>query len=262
MANLSFRSAARTANLTFSATSLAATAPSGVTENDAVLAFVYDYAVSPGTPATVTAVPSGFVQVGSDQVISLSTVNARVTVWTKLAGGSEPATYTFEFSGAAGIQIIMAAYDNPPTSGAIGQAFGTITVASGTTATGSGVTTDKTHQKLLYVSGNGVASTSTAPSGMTERYDANNNTIADEDRATAGATGDRSGTWSASGEHATFLLALYSEDSATPSTGATGRLAFVVSITPRPRTVVVQERPRTVTVLARPRTVSVRPRGE
>src|SRR5690606_35029591 len=149
MANAAYRSTAITNDFSFAQTSAVGNRPTGTTANDGLIAITVTYAIAPAAAPTVTA-PSGWTQIGTADTVSLSggAFNVRAQFWQKLAGGSEPSTYTWSMSAAGGWQVEIVAVDNVKTAGFV-QGRTAINVGTGTAVQATGLTTDQTNQYLL-----------------------------------------------------------------------------------------------------------------
>jgi hypothetical protein len=134
--------------------------PTGVTSGDALLAAV---AVR-GAP-TITP-PAGWTLVR--QEANASTM--RQAIFVHVAGGSEPATYTFTFSSAQSSAGGIAAYSGVDPTNPVDAHGGQLNAAS-TSITAPSITTTGPDRMLVGFFGLPALSSMTAPSGMTERYD-------------------------------------------------------------------------------------------
>lgn len=146
--------ASNVANSSTSTTSLAITKPSGTASGDILVAgLVVGRNVPSWSP------PSGFTQLGSDM---FGAGNFAGAVWLKVAGGSEPASYSFGFSsaGAAGFVAAYSGGDSTIISDALDQ--------SGATNGPFGVHYDDAMHVVVWAS-DGVTPAFDPPSGMTER---------------------------------------------------------------------------------------------
>lgn len=146
--------------------------PTGTTSGDVMVAF---HSCDFGTLAAMTG-PAGWTLLDS---FDTGSNNVHYKLWTKTAGGSEAATYDFaQGSGADGVVIIIT-LRGVDEAGAV---LGTTTSAaqSGTTFTAPSVTgtwpTDSVLLSFCMNEPNNVASTYTAPSGMTESGDGQSTT--------------------------------------------------------------------------------------
>lgn len=130
-------------------------------------------------------------------------------VFTKTAGASEPASYTFTSTSQTNTAAILVAYRADLSTVGI-NVLGALTTntsnnVSPITVTAAGVTTTVPNTRLLWFAGanpnaSGIISGFTAPSGMTERAETSavvgwsRVVLADQEIAAAGATGDKSGS--------------------------------------------------------------------
>ena len=179
--------------------------PAGVVAGDALVAAIG----ARGNP-TITA-PAGWSLVRLD--ISGSTV--RQAIFVHVAGGSEPASYTFGLSSAQSAAGGIVAYSGVDATAPI-DAHGGQANLSSNTMTAPSITTTGSGRMLLAFYATANATAQTAPSGMTERYDdavtssRYKVTAAGDDQllAAAGATGSRDATSDKSGINIGQLVAL------------------------------------------------------
>jgi len=131
----------------------------------------------------------------------------------RVAGSAEPASYTWTLTGAvangAGIARYVGVNPSQPIDGAPAMASG----ASSTAATLPSVTTSGPNAMLIGCVGINSGATSVtiaSPSGMTQAWDiaGKRHEVADQLVASAGPTGGRTWTLSASREWAGWLVAL------------------------------------------------------
>jgi len=180
--------------------------PTGVVENDVLIAWV----VWDTTP-TITA--SGWTQITGSP---LSNSDQRGAFWYKVAGGSEPSTYTFSgtsFDRAGGIIAFSGVDTSTPV-----EAQGSQTNSSTSSVTAPTITTSTDGAMLVFAgmmdSSAGSTVSATVPGGMTERVDVPVTSgwswayMATEIKATAGSTGTRVATASRSDDNGGFLIAL------------------------------------------------------
>jgi hypothetical protein len=188
--------------------------PTGTLAGDVMVAIV---AVAPHS--TTIAAPAGWTQVTSTANPSGSPTSMRVVSYFRVAGSSEPAGYTWTFSGTIGGAVGgMLSFSGVDTGVPIDQ--------SGQNATGSGfshnaasITT--TADNAMLVSAHAFTSSTsdfTPPAGMTEVVDATSLArpnalgvgmeVNIEQRGLAGATGNRMATANATGIDAGYGGAL------------------------------------------------------
>jgi hypothetical protein len=170
-----YRSASSATNTPI--TGLTIAKPTGTTTNDVLLASL----TLRGAAITITP-PAGWTQVRTDA--NGSTVNQ--TIYRKVAGGSEPASYAFTFSVPVSAAVGgMVAYSGVDTTNPV-DVHGGQTNASSTSVTAPSVTTTVADAMLVGFFGTGNDTSFTTPSGMTERFD----TDADGSSQVAGAADD------------------------------------------------------------------------
>lgn len=211
--------------------SVTITKPAGVTTNDVLLAMVTVRSLP-----TITA-PSGWTLVRSD----VSGTALLQSVYVKVAGASEPASYTWTFdvpvSAAAGG---ISAYSGVDTTTPVNVSGGQANAAS-TTVTAPSVTTTVANARLVGLFGTTNNATFTPPSGMTERFDvamdgAGSDVAgegADVNQAAAGASGTKAATASLNAVNIGQLVALKPSGTiafrAASSGGAVPTLALTVT---------------------------------
>lgn len=179
--------------------------PAGLTTNDVLLAAVIVH----GTP-TITP-PTGWTLIRSD----VNGTDLKQAVYWHLAGGSEPSTYTFSFSVPVSATVAgIAAYSGVNTTTPIDVSAGQAN-ASSSSITAPSVTTTVANTMIVGIFGLDNDATFTPPSGMTERWDVDvqgtsdgGSEAADVAKATAGATGTKVATASASAVSIGQLVAL------------------------------------------------------
>ena len=165
--------------------------PAGVVTNDVLVAGI----TVRGAP-TITA-PSGWTLVRSD----LSGTIIKQEVYRKVAGASEPASYTWTFAlPVDGVVGAIAAYSGVNTTTPIDVSGGQ-TNASSTSVTAPSITTTVANTMLVGFFGTADDATFTAPGSMTERSDVLVDTTfdvsaesADATQAPAGASGTKVAT--------------------------------------------------------------------
>jgi hypothetical protein len=156
--------------------------PSGTVEGDLLIGVFYSYA---GTGLMVA--PSGWTTI-DQQTVTANSFSHNATIAYKIAGASEPATYTFSTSGSGEFFCAeLACY-----SGATGVDVWNTTEGSSPTRTNAGITTANNYSKVFMASV-GVYNPPlvSAPSGFTQRAVDPDAVVYlwDKDFNTAGATG-------------------------------------------------------------------------
>jgi Bacterial Ig domain len=178
------------------------TRPSGVAAGDLLLATLEIDA----EPATVTG-PAGWTKL-QDVIGAPGTAMAYHTqVWWKVAGASEPASYTWTIGGTPWVDIGVLAYQNVNTASPID-----VSAArdSGTTATPvtDSVTTTGPNELVVALFVNFNSGSWTAGSGMTRRYNFDSNVAQDVLQASAGPTGTKTATNTSSGPTTAAIVVL------------------------------------------------------
>jgi hypothetical protein len=176
--------------------------PAGVAAGDLLLATMEVDA----DPATVTG-PAGWTRL-MDTVGGGGTSMAYHTqVWWKLAGASEPASYTWTVSGAPWIDIGLLAYRNVNQANPF-DVFSGRDAGTTRTPTTDSVTTTGVNELVVALFVNFESGSWTAGSGMTRRYNFDSNVAQDAVQATAGPTGAKTATNSTSGPTTAQIVAL------------------------------------------------------
>lgn len=176
--------------------------PSGTVSGDVLYAWILVYDNNSATPSS-----TGWTQIAGPTRTTGNIIGA--SLFRKVAGGSEPANYTWSWSGnnyADGIIVRVASADTTtPEDGSATSNSGN----SGTTRTGTGLTTSAADRLLLlFTAGYGGAPNST-PTGMTEVLIQDGvNGVWRQDIASAGATGDKSHTQNASDSWVAHMVAV------------------------------------------------------
>lgn len=205
-------------------TTLTCNKPTGTVSGDVLVAIIgYYLPTAPITP------PSGWTLGGSNA----NGNNAGIWYY-KVAGGSEPATYAWTFTGSDESHVVIAAYSGIDNVSPIdvqsevnGNGDGGITVP-GITMSGAGTLVFLAGSNAGYV----VGVPCTPPSGMTERAEVKGASygdayLADQEIAAAGATGNKTMTATSgtnAGSHAAFLVGLKAASGGGGSTAKARRI--------------------------------------
>ncbi|MFQ5831715.1 MAG: hypothetical protein ACE5H4_03340 [Candidatus Thorarchaeota archaeon] len=189
-------------------TSVIINKPSGTIQNDVMVCTVL---TTGGTGVTFTLTGWTIIQ-RHDSGTTLAQAQ-----YYKVAGASEPATYTISFSPqVVGAAVGIATYIGVDTTTPIDAYSGQVNAAS-TSVTAPSITTTSANAMLVGGFGTFVQTTITPATGMTERYDIVGgiggddqitDEVADEVKATAGATGTRVATAGLSAVSIGQLIAL------------------------------------------------------
>jgi hypothetical protein len=238
---IAFRSEAHTSYLA-SQTNTTVTKPAGVVDGD-IMVMTLAVASSVLTDIEVADItpPAGWTTIGTSTVQTQSGggFHGRLSVWWKRAS-SEGSSYAFTHS-TMNSQLMIAAYSGCLASGSPVDVFSQNNAITGN-ATGTGVTTTVANTKLIWTGHNWDASgTLTPPTGMTERLDSLVY-YADQDIASAGATGNRTQTQASSAVWQAYLIALkpagvtaYTLAAAAGTYALTGFAATLTLATPNKR---------------------------
>lgn len=204
--------------------SLTINKPSGVVADDVqILNFYMEHGT--GADFNTVSVSGGAAWTQVHQTFQSGPGGAgRYSQWTFIqrAGGSEPASYSITWTGSGSFwrTAILAAFSGVDTTTAqdataTEQASG----SSSTSATAPGLTTVTNDAMLVYCETDFDGRTVTPPSGMTEPAsgDFGNCAIAYVVQASAGASGNKTGTLSAASWNTAQLLALRPAGGAAPT---------------------------------------------
>jgi hypothetical protein len=178
------------------------TKPAGVAAGDLLLATMEIDA----DPTTVTG-PAGWTKL-LDTVGAPGTSMAYHTqVWWKLAGASEPASYSWTVSGTPWVDIGLLAYRNVNQTNPF-DVFSGRDAGTTRTPTTDSVTTTGANELVVALFVNFNSGTYSPGSGMTERYDFDSNEAEDVVQAAAGPTGAKTTTNSSSGPMTADIVVL------------------------------------------------------
>lgn len=174
-------------------TSLVCDKPTGTTTDDVLLAFVNTY----DNPSSDVTPPSGWTEITAGN-IEVSNLVARTFI--KVAGGSEPSTYTFTLNNMDVGVIVIGAWSGCNTT-TPQDATATGASGTGTNRTATGVTTATANAVIVVGSAGHTQALSAGFSGMTERLTwapfTGSSVIFDQAIAAPGATGNKAATSSA-----------------------------------------------------------------
>lgn len=218
-----------------SAASVTVNKPTGVVEGDVMIVNIVQNETDHDNGSLVAPTLSGWTLVTDGLIRSDGTGNGNNAwygaVLYKVAGASEPSTYTFTMDSKADMCIAgIVAFDNVDVNngfdadGTLGGPFdvdpGTLTLSNATTANATTLTTVSANAAILMLaqSNNDITYSSwraTTPSSLTEVLDVNTTSQDDATigaawalRSTAGSTGTGNVTVSASQRNGAILLAL------------------------------------------------------
>ena len=189
--SIAYRTGSSAVNPT--ATSLVIPAPTGQVAGDVMLAVVS----ARGNPTFVA--PAGWTLIRQD----ISGFVMRQAIWYKVVTASEPASYTWTWSGAQAAAGGIAEYSGVSTTNPVDVHGGAISPDSTKkTVTAPSVTTTVAGDMIVGFFGAAQNTSVTPPSGMTERFDVCSNAgtypdvieLSDATQSSAGATGDRIAT--------------------------------------------------------------------
>jgi len=176
--------------------------PAGVVAGDLLLATLE----VDEDPAPVSG-PAGWTLL-LDTVAAQGTGSAyHAQVWYRVAGASEPSSYTWTVSGSPWVDVGVLAYSNVNQASPIDVSSGRYVGVTASPSTDA-VTTTGTNEMLVALFINYNSGTWTAGSGMTQRYNFDSNEAQDALQASAGSTGARTATNSTSGPTTAQIVVL------------------------------------------------------
>jgi hypothetical protein len=143
-------------------TSIVATRPAGVLAGDVLLA-----SIDTRGSSTVSA-PAGWTLIRMD----INASSLRKSTYVRVAGGAEPATYTWTFSGSRLAAAVIHAYSGVDPANPVNAVGGQVN-ASGTAVTAPSITTTVANTMLVGFFAKQSSGTWTPPPGMTERGEIN-----------------------------------------------------------------------------------------
>lgn len=185
--------------------------PTGTTPGDCLIAVAWG--------STSVTTPSGWTRVTTSDITTSN--GAKIAIFSKIAGGSEPASYTFTNSLGTSIACFTGNDQVTPVNVYAGTAFQAV---SGTSPS---VTTTVANCLIYRLGVSTTYSSSwTEPSG-TEKFDANGQAGVDDGiQVSAGASGTETYTQTANASAAVLTIAV------APSTGAFFTTTYAVTATP------------------------------
>jgi hypothetical protein len=193
--------AASPANNGGGATSLTISKPAILAANDLMLAGITFYG------ATITP-PAGWTLIRRDDIGA----SGGQAVYWKMAGASEPASYSFSLGGTQRASGGIVAYSGVDNSSPIDASSGQVSGGPSTFITAPSATTTAPGAMVVGFFGSSAVTTITPPTGMTERFDTASTGTTTEaasvTQAAAGSTGTKTATSAASGYWIGQLVAL------------------------------------------------------
>ena len=157
--------------------------------------------------------PDGWTAVRNDAIPG----RLRQTLYTRIAGPSEPGDYTWTLSGRAQVAGGLTSYSGVDPAQPVDAHAATLTPADGTAATAPSITTTVPGARLVQFTALNAEGTLIAPDGMARRWlaaapiGATTDALAaafDATEPAAGPTGPRTATATEPGARITVLLAL------------------------------------------------------
>ena len=179
--------------------------PSGTVAGDVLVTCL---ALNGGSVSS-TGVPVGWTPIAAVTAIS----NPHVFGYYRVAGGLEPAGYSWTLAGSVANGAGIARYSGVSNASPLGAAVSVATGASGTSGVVAGVTTGAANAMLVgcvAINSSNTAITVASPVGMAQAWDVGGkrHEFADGVQSAAGASGSKSWTFSAGREWAGWLTAL------------------------------------------------------
>lgn len=220
MANFAYRSAVQVDDSSGSSATANATLPSGTTSGDGqIIGYMSGVVTGGGAPTHTT--PSGWTLVGSSTFTNISGLDGRFSLYAKVAGGSE-GTVTLTSNKNAFHTVRRLTYQNAHATDFVSGISPTFaTTASGTSHAVASITPGRDNGMAWYMLvGLTAVATWTAASGTTERTDQQSTCTDDLIQTTAGATGSKTFTCSATNRCATVVAVFYSSSSLNVQSGA------------------------------------------
>lgn len=148
-------------------TSRTITKPTGIGSGDALIAIISLL----GNAAQTFTVPSGFTPIRNTSGITLG----RIVTYVKVAGGSEPANYTFSWTNSDMVVSALLGYSGTHSTSPVSANQGAYNSATDSSIVIPAVTPDTSSDMLLcvygYADGNALTGSWTPPATMTERLD-------------------------------------------------------------------------------------------
>ena len=176
------------ATATFTTTStLTINKPTGTVENDVMIACLVI------NPETINSVPDGWTLL-YNSIINGTIAERQYTYW-KLAGASEGSSYSWGTTGNTSGRGAIISYDGCDTTTPIGNTTDN-GASNSRTPVGLSINIQRTNGVALWVCAESYTNAIDQPSGYTERVEslgAISIEISEEDYASTGATGDKSG---------------------------------------------------------------------
>lgn len=213
MANFAYRSAVQVDDSSGSSATANATLPSGTTSGDGqIIGYMSGVVTGGGAPTHTT--PSGWTLVGSSTFTNISGLDGRFSLFAKVAGGSE-GTVTLTSNKNCFHTVRRLTYQNANATDFVSGISPTFaTTASSTSHAVASVTPGRANAMAWYMLvGLSAVATWTAASGTTERTDQQSTCTDDLIQTTAGATGSKTFTCSATNRCATVVAVFYSSSS-------------------------------------------------
>lgn len=207
--------------------------PTGTLQNDVMVALVltYDNASETYTP------PSGWTILGTQQVESASGDITVSAAYYKVAGASEPSSYTWTISPAAYTDIAIVSYSGVDTTTPVDTSSANHGFTG--TRTGTGITTAAANEMVLWLSaGYGQVLNAGGPTGFTNRATWDGvNEIWEKSFASAGATGNITATQGGTDSWTAHVVALNPAGGAAAVSPVTPELVRSFAFAPKPKPV-------------------------
>ena len=175
---VTYRLAQATSNTGAGANNVVLTMPAGVVQKDLIVASL---AIRGGSGVTV-ATPAGWTNLRNTN----NGTGVRLATFYRIAGASEPATYTFTFSNSQRAVGGISLFYGVRSSGVL-DVNGATTTGNSATATANSITTTAANSVALAFYAIGRESAYSQPTGWTELYDMQQASMTPANRSTVGA---------------------------------------------------------------------------
>ena len=175
---VTYRLAQATSNTGAGANNVVLTMPAGVVQKDLIVASL---AIRGGSGVTV-ATPAGWTNLRNTN----NGTGVRLATFYRIAGASEPATYTFTFSNSQRAVGGISLFYGVKSSGVL-DVNGATTTGNSATATANSITTTAANSVALAFYAIGRESAYSQPTGWTELYDMQQASMTPANRSTVGA---------------------------------------------------------------------------
>src|SRR6266704_476099 len=221
--------AAATGNNGAGGSTLIISTPAGTASGDVMVAHV----VVQTAGNTITAPAGWSLVLRQDSSSAISTVS-----YVKVAGSTEPASYTWSFGTSGQASGGIASYIGVNTTTPVDAGHGQYNNST-SNVDNSGVTTTTANDMLVYAVGAVLATSVNVPSGFTQQWSTSSSALttsemSQESYSSTGATGTIHGTTGTAISNITMLIALMPAGAATPTPTPTATPTPTPTATPTP----------------------------